>query len=100
MPTLQEATKEEAEAVREARENLEEAFERIPGEDELFEAAQIYATFPPTNSEKDRKIAQAYSEVLEELNATVYRFRQRLREYENACSDYHRRQGVRGEGAQ
>ncbi len=100
MPSFKEATQEEADAVREARENLEEAFERIPEEDELFEAAQINATFPPTNSERDRKIAQRYSSMLEELNAAVFRFRQRLREYETACSEHHRKQVTRGEPAQ
>jgi len=92
MPSFKDATQEEAEAVREARQELEEAFEAIPEEDELFEAAQIHATFPPTDSDGDKEIAQRYQSTLEQLRDTVFQFRQRLREYENACSDHARRQ--------
>lgn len=91
MPTLKEETKEEVEAVREARANLEEAVEDIPDEDALFEAAQLYATFPPTTRDEDRRIAQRYQEKLETLNQAVFDFRQALRDYENAFSDFSRR---------
>jgi len=90
MATLKQATKEEANAVRKARERVEKAVEDLPEEDALFEAAQIQATFPPVNNDRDRKIAQRYVSKLEQLKDAVFQFRQRLREYENACSDFHR----------
>lgn len=92
MPSFKQATQEEADAVREARERLEEAVEAIPEEDALFEAAQIHATFPPVDNDRDREIAQRYFSKLEQLQDAVFQFRQRLREYENACSEHHRRQ--------
>ena len=57
-----------------------------------FEAAQTPATFPPTDSDGDKEIAQRYQSTLEQLRDTVFQFRQRLHEYENACSDHARRQ--------
>lgn len=90
MATLKQATKEEGDAVRKARERVEKAVEDLPEEDALFEAAQIQATFPPVNNDRDRKIAQRYVSKLEQLKDAVFQFRQRLREYENACSDFHR----------
>lgn len=97
MSSFQDATKDEADSVREAHERVEEAVESLPEEDSLFEAAQIHATFPPVDSDRDREIAQRYFSKLEELQDAVFQFRQRLREYETACSEYHRRQGIRGE---
>jgi hypothetical protein len=90
--TFQDETREEADAVREARERLEEAVEAIPEEAALLEAAQMHATFPPVDNDQDREIAQRYFSKLEQLQDAVFQFRQRLREYENACSEHHRRQ--------
>lgn len=100
MSSFEKYTKEEADAVREARERLEKAVEAIPEEDALFEQAQMHATFPPVDSDRDRELAQRYFSKLEELQDAAFQFRQRLREYEAACSDFHRRKGTRGEAVQ
>jgi hypothetical protein len=90
--TFQDETREEADAVREAREQLEQAVEALPDEPALFEAAQMHASLPPVDRDRDRKIAQRYAMKLDKLEKAVSQFRHRLREYEEACSEYHYRQ--------